>query len=144
VRPGVEQLFGGRGLRRPALFVLTAILCLFSQAAVIAHTDFADHGVCEHGELTELTGQSPGASTTVSPDRRPGLSRLPGTDVGTIQSADEHCVLAQLVRQLRQPTSATGVPVRSAVGFVRLLQVESVPSGSLRPLDVSPKQGPPA
>src|SRR5690349_18162085 len=49
---------------RSVLLALTAMLCLLAQASAIAHADFAAHGVCEHGELTELaepSGQAPRA-----------------------------------------------------------------------------------
>lgn len=125
--------------------MLAALLCLLAQGAAIAHVDFGAHGFCpEHGELVDLVAQPKAPGGTASTDPHPeGVRGLHVPAAVTSSGVDDHCLIAQLVRQV-SPSPAAALPVRSA-------QASRVPTRSEprveRPswlLRLAPKQSPPA
>lgn len=124
--------------------MLAAVFCVALQAAAIAHVDFTAHGVCpEHGELTELVPQPQPAGAAVAVDPHPG--GVAGLHVvsAVLTQPDDHCLLAELVRQAG-PAHAAPVlrPLAQEVWRVPSTEAgsEERPTWLLR---LAPKQSPP-
>jgi len=125
------------------LLIFGALLCLFAQTAGLAHVELVQHGICpDHGELTDLVPQGDANAPRLDP-HPDGVAGLHVPDVVTFSTADDHCVVAQLLRQI--------VPAPTlAVYATGLASAEPLPSATRetfadRPvLLVAPKQSPPA
>jgi hypothetical protein len=123
---------------------VSALFCILLQAAVIAHVDFAAHGVClEHGELTDLVSQPKvvGASAVMDP-HPDGVAGL-HVPASTLTSPDEHCLLSELIRQLDAGHARVlPRPISRVQREPRALAVQPVtrPGWLLR---LAPKQSPP-
>jgi len=125
--------------------VSSALLCILVQAAAIAHVDFAAHGVCrEHGELTDLVVQPTVPGTKASLDPHPdGVAGL-HVPASIVRAADEHCLLAEMIRQ-QDTARAILLPRRASTAWQKVpteaLRRATPPSWLLR---FAPKQSPPA
>lgn len=123
--------------------IFGALLCLFAQTAGLAHVELAQHGICaEHGELTDLIPHGDAHAPRLDP-HPDGVAGLHIPDVVTFSAADDHCVVAQLLRQLAPAPAVALIPAGlTSAGAVSSTERPALAARS--PLHVAPKQSPPA
>jgi hypothetical protein len=119
-----------------------AVVCLVAQGLGLAHVGFSRHAICpEHGELIEVTAQAQPGGVLRSADslERPGLTR---PSAYRLSGVEDHCALANLLRQVRTSPGLTslvvGTPAEERIPAARW--AARAERGLFR---LAPKQSPP-
>lgn len=119
-----------------------ALVCLVTQGLGLAHVGFIRHAICpEHGDLIEVTPheQSGGEIASAASLERPGLNR---PSAYRLSSVEDHCALANLLRQVR--TSPAAAPlVLGAPSAERTPAAREAWEARTALFRLAPKQSPP-